>query len=75
MVFLHNLADVDVTVDLSGLGKSAEDPYQLLADRDYPPVDETLSKIALAGYGYRWIRLRDSTGRRTGGQATRGGLA
>ncbi|SHN28367.1 alpha-amylase family protein [Cryptosporangium aurantiacum] len=75
MVFLHNLADEDVTVDLSELGKSSDDPYELLADRNYPPVDNTLSKIPLAGYGYRWIRLRDSTGRRTGGQATRGGLA
>ncbi|EXG80213.1 alpha-amylase family protein [Cryptosporangium arvum] len=76
MVFLHNLSDEDVTVDLSALGNHAEQPYELLADRDYPSVDDTLSKIPLAGYGYRWIRLRDSRGRRTGGQVvTRGGTA
>jgi len=75
MVFLHNLADEEVTVDLSAMGEQAESPYELLADRNYPPVDDTLSKIPLAGYGYRWIRLRDSSARHTGGQATRGGAA
>ncbi|TQS43531.1 alpha-amylase family protein [Cryptosporangium phraense] len=75
MVFLHNLADEEVTVDLSALGNAGNDPYELLADKDYPPVDASLSKISLGGYGYRWIRLRDSQGRHTGGQSTRGGLA
>jgi maltose alpha-D-glucosyltransferase/alpha-amylase len=75
MVFLHNLADEDVTIDLSPMGNYVDNAYELLADRTYPAVDDTLSKIPLAGYGYRWIRLRESSGRRTGGQSTRGGIA
>ena len=33
----------------------AEAPTEMLADRDYGAID--LSKLAVAGYGYRWIRL------------------
>jgi maltose alpha-D-glucosyltransferase/alpha-amylase len=70
VVFLHNLADEEVTVDLSQLSAEANQAYELLADREYQPVDDSLSKIPLAGLGYRWIRLHESTGRALGKRAT-----
>jgi len=45
MVFVHNLADQEVTVDLSQLRQEAENAYEMLADREYAPVDDGLSKI------------------------------
>jgi maltose alpha-D-glucosyltransferase/alpha-amylase len=59
MVFLHNLCDEPATVDLSSLAGEAEDPDQVFADSDYKPLDG-LADVELAGYGYRWIRLRRS---------------
>ncbi|BFU42602.1 alpha-amylase family protein [Krasilnikovia sp. MM14-A1004] len=56
MLLLHNLGDSDGTADLSALAGEAEYPNDVLADRDYPPPDG-LDAVALAGYGYRWIRL------------------
>ena len=64
MVFLHNLGTDDVTVDLGSLFAEAELPNDVLADREYAPVGK-LDELKLAGYGYRWIRLR----RRPGGLA------
>jgi maltose alpha-D-glucosyltransferase/alpha-amylase len=64
MVFVHNLADVEVTVDLSQLSEEADQAYEVLADRGYQPVDDSLSKLVVAGYGYRWVRLRENIGRR-----------
>ena len=55
MLFLHNLDDQDSTVDLSSLADTAESPAEMLADRDYGDID--LAKLAVGGYGYRWIRL------------------
>ena len=55
MLFLHNLDDQDATVDLSSLADIAESPAEMLADRDYGDID--LAKLAVGGYGYRWIRL------------------
>ncbi len=57
LVFLHNLGSDDVTVDLSSLESEAEQPNDILADRDYEPL-ASLGSLQLAGYGYRWIRLR-----------------
>ncbi|WP_341717408.1 alpha-amylase family protein [Micromonospora sp. FIMYZ51] len=56
MVFLHNLGTTDVEVDLSLLQPEADLPIDVLADRNYGDVGK-LDKLALAGYGYRWIRL------------------
>jgi maltose alpha-D-glucosyltransferase/alpha-amylase len=56
MLFLHNLDDQDATADLSSLADTAESPMEMLADRDYGDID--LAKLAIGGYGYRWIRLR-----------------
>jgi maltose alpha-D-glucosyltransferase/alpha-amylase len=55
MLFLHNLDDQHATVDLSSLTDVAESPADMLTDRDYGDID--LAKLAVGGYGYRWIRL------------------
>jgi maltose alpha-D-glucosyltransferase/alpha-amylase len=57
MLFLHNLGTDDVTVDLGGLAGEAVGPNDVLADRPYPDPGK-LDALELAGYGYRWIRLR-----------------
>jgi maltose alpha-D-glucosyltransferase/alpha-amylase len=59
MVFLHNLGTDDVEVDLGALAKEADLPVEVLADQDYG--DLRFDALALAGYGYRWIRLRRTT--------------
>ncbi|MGC4803505.1 alpha-amylase family protein [Micromonospora sp. DT233] len=57
MVFLHNLGTEDVEVDLGTLAGEADMPIDVLADRGYGEVGK-LDSLKLAGYGYRWIRLR-----------------
>jgi maltose alpha-D-glucosyltransferase/alpha-amylase len=57
MLFLHNLGQKKVTVDLSSLAGEAEMPNDVLADQEYPDPDK-LAELPVAGYGYRWIRLR-----------------
>jgi maltose alpha-D-glucosyltransferase/alpha-amylase len=56
MVFLHNLAPEDCVVDLSSIYPEANFPNDVLADQEYPEPG-TFDKLAVAGYGYRWIRL------------------
>jgi len=57
MLFLHNLADVPVTVDVS-VQRAGEDPVHLFADKGYESGPPDLAAIGLSGYGYRWLRLR-----------------
>jgi maltose alpha-D-glucosyltransferase/alpha-amylase len=57
MLFLHNLGPDEAVVDLSDLDIGDDDPYQLFGDQPYHPAGD-LSGLELAGYGYRWIRLR-----------------
>jgi maltose alpha-D-glucosyltransferase/alpha-amylase len=57
MLFLHNLGTEDVRVDLGDLYAEANRPNDVFADREYEPVGR-LDALELAGYGYRWIRLR-----------------
>ncbi len=57
MLFLHNLGKDDVTVDLSSVEDESEQPNDVLADREYPDPGK-LADLKVAGYGYRWIRLR-----------------
>jgi maltose alpha-D-glucosyltransferase/alpha-amylase len=57
MVFVHNLAETDATLDLSTLAEDASMPNDVLADREYPEVGD-FAKVEVGGYGYRWIRLR-----------------
>jgi maltose alpha-D-glucosyltransferase/alpha-amylase len=56
MVFLHNLAQEDAVVDLSSLYPEADFPNDVLADQEYPEPGK-FDQLAVAGYGYRWIRL------------------
>ncbi|WP_305789470.1 alpha-amylase family protein [Symbioplanes lichenis] len=57
MVFIHNLGESDAVVDLSSLAAEAEFPNDILADQQYPDLDK-FDALPVAGYGYRWIRLR-----------------
>ena len=61
------------TVDLVPLDEQAGEPLEVFADRSYPPVGAALQQIEVAGYGYRWIRLRRSIGGRAGLLATAAG--
>lgn len=62
MLVVHNLADRKRTVDLGEQPGQEGDPVEMFADRDYDPVGPALKAIDLAGYGYRWIRLRETPG-------------
>jgi maltose alpha-D-glucosyltransferase/alpha-amylase len=57
MVFVHNLGTEAATLDLSSLAAEAEQPNDVLADQEYPELGKW-DKVEVAGYGYRWIRLR-----------------
>ena len=57
MVFVHNLCKNPGVVDLSSLAGEAEFPNDVLADQEYAEPG-ALDKLEIAGYGYRWIRLR-----------------
>ena len=62
MLFAHNLADVPVTLQLAAERDPEQHPIPLFADGDYGrEVD--LDRLDVAGYGYRWIRLRQRPGR------------
>jgi len=61
-LFLHNLRDEDVVVDIGKQPGSDGDPVEVFADQPYDPPDADLCGLALAGHGYRWIRLRSSAG-------------
>jgi maltose alpha-D-glucosyltransferase/alpha-amylase len=58
ILLLHNLADQPVTVELGPVDGVADRPYEVFADSAYPPLGKRLSGLQLAGWGYRWIRLR-----------------
>ena len=60
MLFLHNLADRAVTIDLGKLDGVVGRPSDVFTDADYPALGVRLTDIALNGWGYRWIRLRRS---------------
>jgi maltose alpha-D-glucosyltransferase / alpha-amylase len=57
LLFLHNLADVPCQVDI---GEQTDQPGRPLSVAADGPYDEKidLRALDLAGYGYRWIRLR-----------------
>ena len=55
-------ARVPRTVKLGAQPEADGDPMEVFADRSYPAVDADLTEVAVAGYGYRWIRLRRTIG-------------
>jgi maltose alpha-D-glucosyltransferase/alpha-amylase len=57
MVFVHNLCNKPGVVDLSSLAGEAEYPNDVLADQEYPDPGK-LDAVQVAGFGYRWIRIR-----------------
>ena len=61
MLFLHNLADTPVTIDIGKLDGVVGKPLEVFADGAYSPLTTRLTGIELRGWGYRWIRLRRST--------------
>ncbi|MDQ4068022.1 MAG: alpha-amylase family protein [Actinomycetota bacterium] len=63
VVALHNLSDADCRVDLGPQPGQDGDPFEMFADQDYDRAGADLKDIELAGYGYRWIRLRETPGR------------
>jgi len=56
MLFLHNLSDRAVTIDLPGLD-GVDRVEEMFSDGSGEPPKPDLTGITLAGYGYRWIRL------------------
>jgi maltose alpha-D-glucosyltransferase/alpha-amylase len=63
MLSLTNLADRRRTVDLGPQPDQEGDPVEVFGDRAYPAVLGDLTGVELSGYGYRWIRLRETPGR------------
>jgi maltose alpha-D-glucosyltransferase/alpha-amylase len=61
LLFLHNLATKKVTVDVGAQPGFSGRPEEVFSDSDYPAVGPGLKRIALAGSGYRWLRLRSGT--------------
>jgi maltose alpha-D-glucosyltransferase/alpha-amylase len=60
-LFVHNLADQPCRLKLGSLQDPEQPPLSFVADSDYD--DEVdLDAIDVAGYGYRWIRLRRTVG-------------
>ncbi|GAA2613182.1 alpha-amylase family protein [Paractinoplanes durhamensis] len=57
MMFVHNLCTNDAVVDLSSVYADADSPTDVLADQKYPDLGK-FDQVPVAGYGYRWIRLR-----------------
>ena len=60
-LFVHNLADQPCRLNVGYLHDSQQDPLSFLADSDYG-TDVDLDALDVAGYGYRWIRLRRMVG-------------
>jgi maltose alpha-D-glucosyltransferase/alpha-amylase len=63
MLAVHNLSDRRRTVDLGRQPGAEGEPFEVFSDRAYEPVGPALEGVAVAGLGYRWIRLRETPGR------------
>jgi maltose alpha-D-glucosyltransferase/alpha-amylase len=61
VLFLHNLADTSVTLDL-GRQDGADTVVEVFADGGYELPTLRLTGLELHGYGYRWFRLRRGRG-------------
>ncbi|MBV8444290.1 MAG: trehalose synthase, partial [Candidatus Dormibacteraeota bacterium] len=58
MLFLHNVADIPRTVDVTRALTAEDAPSESFADDDYGALPPPLGILRINGYGYRWIRLR-----------------
>jgi maltose alpha-D-glucosyltransferase/alpha-amylase len=56
-LFVHNLADEACALKLGAYRDPEQRPLNFIADSDYG-WDVDLDSLDVAGYGYRWIRLR-----------------
>ena len=63
MLTLHNLSAKRRTVDVGPQPDQEGDPVDVFADHRYDPPTPDLAGVDLAGYGYRWLRLREAPGR------------
>ncbi|MDQ1605021.1 MAG: maltose alpha-D-glucosyltransferase / alpha-amylase [Actinomycetota bacterium] len=61
VLFLHNLADTSVTLDL-GRQDGADTVVEVFADGGYELPTLRLTGLELHDYGYRWFRLRRGRG-------------
>jgi maltose alpha-D-glucosyltransferase/alpha-amylase len=66
MLALTNLGPTKRTVRLGRLDEQDGPPLDVFGDRSYDGVHPDLEDIDVAGYGYRWIRLRRTIGARAG---------
>jgi maltose alpha-D-glucosyltransferase/alpha-amylase len=58
-LFVHNLADQPCKLQLGAYRDPEQRPLNFIADSDYGSgQDLDLDSLEVAGYGYRWIRLR-----------------
>jgi maltose alpha-D-glucosyltransferase/alpha-amylase len=63
MLALTNLVDQPCVIDLADqVGELPDAPTEIFGDGDYGDPRPDPSKLELNGYGYRWIRLRQSIG-------------
>jgi maltose alpha-D-glucosyltransferase/alpha-amylase len=60
-LFVHNLANEPCRLKLGDLHDPDQAPLSFVADSDYG-TDVELDALDVAGYGYRWIRLRRGVG-------------
>jgi maltose alpha-D-glucosyltransferase/alpha-amylase len=60
-LFVHNLADRPCRLQLGSQRVAGQRPLNFFADSDYGP-GVNLDAVEVAGYGYRWIRLRRTMG-------------
>jgi maltose alpha-D-glucosyltransferase/alpha-amylase len=60
-LFAHNLADRPCMLDLSAQREPGQRPLNFFGDSDYG-CDVDLAAVDVAGFGYRWIRVRQRPG-------------
>jgi len=58
LLFLHNLGVDDVLVDVGPQPGQEGEPVEMFSDRAYEAAGRDLESLAVAGRGYRWLRLR-----------------
>jgi maltose alpha-D-glucosyltransferase / alpha-amylase len=66
MLAITNLGARSRSVSLGPQPHQDGEPVDVFGDQDYPAVGADLDGIDVGPYGYRWIRLRRTVGRRAG---------